>query len=224
MAIDVTEETFEKEVIERSRELPVVVDFWAEWCGPCRVLGPVLEKAAEAREGEVVLAKVDTDANPDLAMRFETAAIPVVKAFRDGEVVSEFVGAQPPARVDQFFDSLLPSPADDAFARAKELHSSGSDDEALETLSGAKGSFEVDGLAAHIELEREGPPELSEALAQLDRGETEGGLDALLDYLSEHDGEVGDRIRRVIVGVLNELGQETEKARGYRRRLAAALD
>jgi putative thioredoxin len=228
MAIDVTEQTFEQEVVERSRELPVVVDFWAEWCGPCRVLGPVLEKAAEARQGQVVLAKVDTDSNPDLAMRFQTASIPAVKAFRDGEVVNEFIGAQPPARVEQFFDSLLPSPGVEAFARARELHRSGEDDEALQLLAGVSGSFEADGLAAHIELLREGPPELAETLALLDRGDTEAGLDALLGYLAEldggpDDGELSDRIRRVVVGVLTEIGQDTDTARAYRRRLAAAL-
>jgi putative thioredoxin len=223
MVIDVTDQSFESEVIEQSRRLPVVVDFWAEWCGPCRVLGPVLEKAAAEREGKVVLAKVDTDANPELAMRFQTAAIPAVKAFRDGEVVSEFIGAQPPAMVERFFDSLVPPAADDAVAQARALHEQGDDDGALELLDGIANSFEADGLAAHIELERQATPPLAEALSLLDRGQAEAGVEALLSALqSESDGE-GDRIRRVIVGVLAELGPDSEAARGYRRRLAAAL-
>jgi putative thioredoxin len=106
MAIDVDETTFEKDVIGRSRDLPVVVDFWAEWCGPCHALTPVLERAVAARLDEVLLAKVDVDANQSLAARYMVQGIPAVKAFRDGEVVSEFTGAQPPARVEAFIDAL----------------------------------------------------------------------------------------------------------------------
>ena len=96
-AVDVTDATFEQDVVERSRELPVVVDFWAEWCGPCKLLEPVLEKAAAARDGELVLAKLDVDANPAAASRFGVRGIPAVKAFRHGHVVDGFVGAQPPS-------------------------------------------------------------------------------------------------------------------------------
>ena len=111
--MDVTYETFEQEVIERSHELPVVVDFWAAWCGPCLMLGPVLEREAEARKGELTLVKVDVDANQELAIQYGIRGIPAVKTFRSGEVVREFVGALPPAAVAEFLDELTgPSAAE----------------------------------------------------------------------------------------------------------------
>jgi putative thioredoxin len=108
--MDVSEATFEQDVIERSRERPVLVDFWAEWCGPCHALGPLLEREVESRDGEIVLAKVDVDANPGLAATYRVQGIPAVKAFKDGRVVSEFVGARGAAAVSSFLDELLAPP------------------------------------------------------------------------------------------------------------------
>ena len=110
--IDSTDATFQKDVIERSHELPVIVDCWAPWCGPCRVLGPILEKLAYERDGQVQLVKVNTDENPQVAQALQVQGIPAVFAFAGGRVISQFVGAQPEERVREFFDSLIPSEAD----------------------------------------------------------------------------------------------------------------
>jgi thioredoxin len=111
--MDVTDETFEREVIARSQELPVVVDFWADWCGPCKILAPVLERAVAERDGQVALAKLDVDANQETASRFGIRSIPAVKAFRGGHVVAEFLGAQRPTAVSAFLDQLTgPSAAE----------------------------------------------------------------------------------------------------------------
>jgi putative thioredoxin len=195
-----------------------------------------------------VLAKLDTDANPTISGAFGIQGIPAVKAFKDGNVVSEFVGAQPPAVVERFFDALVPSQADAlvaagdeaslrgalelepgrpdaATALARILHARGEREAALELVEPIAGDFAAEGLAARLRLESAADldPKVAEAFAALDAGDRERGLDLLVQAIADsRDGE-RDELRRAVVAELDELGVEHPLAREYRRRLAAAL-
>lgn len=132
--VDVSEANFEYEVIAYSKNEPVVVDFWAEWCGPCKTLGPILERLAEEANGSFRLAKVNVDENPTLATRYNVRGIPAVKAFMNGQVVAEFVGAQPEPNVREFLNQIAPSPSDLALAKGQSLLEMGEWDSAEEAF------------------------------------------------------------------------------------------
>jgi len=250
MVSDVIEADFEREVIERSRELPVVVDFWAEWCGPCRTLGPALEQAVSSRDGKVLLAKVDVDSNPGLSQRYGIRGIPAVKAFRDGAVVDEFVGALPAEAVERFINGLVPSEADALVAEGDEqslrraleldpdhpraasalaalLLERGDAEAALALVEQIDGDFAAEGIAARARLElsgaRERLPELAAGLDSLAASDFEQALEHLSSAVEQADEETRELIRRVMVGIFTELGADHPLSTAYRRRLAAAL-
>ncbi|MEW6473600.1 MAG: tetratricopeptide repeat protein [Actinomycetota bacterium] len=222
--IDVSEQTFAREVVERSREVPVVVDFWAGWCAPCRALGPVLERLAEEADGSWVLAKVDVDANPALAQAMGIQGIPAVRAFKDGREVAEFTGALPEPAVREWLEQLGPSPADFAYEEGAALEAAGRLDEAADQYRRALAEAPGHNAAATA-LNR---VELALRTAGLDRAELErraagGDIDAILDVadLDAQAGDFGPAFDRLVDALRQTAGDDRERVR---QRLVALLD
>ncbi len=231
---DVTDATFERDVLDRSTLVPVVVDLWAEWCGPCKTLGPILEKVVAGTGGRVVLAKVDIDHNPDVAASFAVQSIPAVFAIADRKVVDSFIGALPEQAVQAFVDGLGPveSEADKLVAAADEA----SLRQALELQSDHAGA--VTALAEILAERGEGGealalltriPETAEsrrvaALARLGSAGAANGADmdvrlrGLLERVKDDEAA-----RREFVDLLEMLGADDPRTPGYRRALASRL-
>ena len=233
MAIDVTDATFERDVIERTLTTPVIVDLWAPWCGPCRTLGPILEKVTDATNGQVVMVKVNVDENPAISQAFRVQSIPAVYAVSGGQVVDGFVGAQPEHLVEQFVASLLPSPDDDLFVRLLEAGDEASLRQALDMQPDSE-----DVIVALAEL-LVADGRNDEALALLARiPETErtrhiaalarvnlppdddhdATLTALLDRVKDDD-----EARQQFVDILELMGPHDPRTAQYRRQLASRL-
>ena len=236
MSIDVTDATFGTEVIERSRTVPVVVDLWAEWCGPCRTLGPILEKVVDGTEGKVVLAKVDVDSNRQVSEAFQVQGIPAVYALRDGKVVDGFVGAQPEAAVREFVERLLPTEAEDATAK---LLAQGDEASLRQVLEADPGHAEAVVRLAELLVGRGDDDATAEALALLERvpesAETRRVAalarvgDAPSDAVTAELDDLLDRVkddeaaRQRYLDLLEVLGPDDPRTAGYRRSLTSRL-
>lgn len=243
---DSSELTFERDVLEASRETPIVVDFWAAWCAPCRALGPVLERLAAEANGEWRLAKVDVDANPGLAAALRVQGIPAVRAFKDGRQVAEFVGALPEPQVRQWLGQLGPSPAELAYQAAAAAEAEGDDERAAagyrQALEHDPGHAAARSALARVELKlragwvQEGdlkarlaadPTDLDAVLGLADleaaRGELGAAFSRLLEVVRSTQGEERDRARKHLVALLDTVPADDARAVAARRSLAAAL-
>jgi putative thioredoxin len=233
MPIDVTDATFQTEVIERSRTTPVVVDLWAPWCGPCRTLGPILEKVVADAGGRVTMVKVNVDENPQISQAFNVQSIPLVVALVDGQPVAEFMGAQPEQAVRQFVEKLLPSAAEEQIAA---LLAAGDANSLLAVLQIDPGNeAAIVALAELMVVDGKGPEAL-ELLARIPESAETRRVAALArvgrshddDYDAQLSGLLGavkgdDEARQRYVDIMELMGPDDERTAAYRKKLTAAL-
>jgi putative thioredoxin len=247
MATDVSTQTFEKEVLEASKTVPVVVDFWAPWCGPCRSLTPIIEKVVGEFKGRVKLVKVNSDDNPELSQAFQIQSIPNVIAFKDGRAVSQFIGAQPETQVRTFVEKLLPSQMEAALKNAEALLAAGNLDDAERQLAVIKSDPSI---AARIEAVRQGiayaragdqgpaeaelrakvdanpaDHETRLALASLYAGQRryQEAMDALLEILKRAKNWREGEARKQLISLFTLASSQPALVAEYRRKLASAM-
>lgn len=232
-AIDVTDATFQTEVVDRSMTSVVVVDLWAPWCGPCRTLGPIIEKVVDETGGKAVLAKVNVDENPMISQAFRVQSIPAVYALKNGQVVDGFMGALPEGDVRQFLQRLLPSEQDDLVARMVEMGDEGSLRAALEIdpanedaivalceLLIARGANEeaLSLLARIPETERTRVVAAKARLGVVPDDDHDATLTALLDKV-----KTDDEARQQFIDILELMGPSDPRTAKYRKLLTQRL-
>jgi len=233
MALDVTDATFQTDVLDRSKEVPVVVDLWAPWCGPCRTLGPIIEKVIDETDGQVVLVKVNVDENPEISAAFGVQSIPLVVALKDGQPVDGFLGAYPEETVRQFVANLLPTEEE---AAAAAFIDAGDEESLLQALDIDPGNEVAVCKLAEL-LVGEGRPE--EALRLLDRipesaetrriaalarvgDEPTDDYDArLTELLNQVKGD--EDARQEFLDLLELMGPDDPRTPAYRRQLTSRL-
>jgi putative thioredoxin len=233
MAIDVTDATFQSDVVDRSNTTPVIVDLWAPWCGPCRTIGPILEKLTDATNGKVVLVKVNVDDNPGVSQAFQVQSIPAVYAMKDGAIVDGFVGAYPEHVIEQFIASLLPTEEDDVMARLLEAGDEESLRAALEMEPGNETAIVAlaeilvadgrsgDALALLARIPESDATRKVAAAARLGTrpaDDYDAQLTALLDQVKSDD-----EARQQFVDILELMGPHDPRTAGFRRKLTARL-
>jgi putative thioredoxin len=233
MAIDVTDATFQTEVIDRSSQVPVVIDLWAPWCGPCRTLGPILEKVTDDTNGQVALVKVNVDENPQIATAFRAQSIPAVYALKDGQVVDGFIGAYPEDVVQQFVESLLPTEEEQTVARLLEAGDEASLRQALEVEPGNEDAVVALGelmaedgrsdealtlLARVPETEAVRRVAAKARLATTPTDDYDDKLDSLLAQVKDDEAA-----RQEFVDILELMGPEDPRTARYRRELTSRL-
>jgi putative thioredoxin len=230
---DVTDATFETAVVERSKQVPVVVDLWAEWCGPCKQLGPILEKAIADTNGAVELAKVDVDANPAVGQAFQVQSIPAVYAMVDGQIVDGFMGAQGEAQVREFVEKLVPS---QELSEIEQLIAAGDEASLVAAVNLEKDNPEAICALAEIFIQSDRADEATEILARIPEsaetrrlaalartGDAGGGdIDATLTELLPKV-KLDEDARQKFVDLLEVLGAADPRTADWRRKLSAAL-
>jgi putative thioredoxin len=233
VATDVTDATFEAEILERSKKTPVLIDLWAPWCGPCRTLGPLIERLVDDTDGQVVLTKVNVDENPEISQAFRVQSIPAVYAMKDGKVVDGFIGAQPEPVVKEFIDRLLPSEREneiaELLAKGDEASLRGvlelqADNEAAIVALGQILASDGRGDEALQLIERIPESAGTRHVAALARaGDVAGAdivskLDALLDQVKGDD-----EARQEFLDLLELLGPDDPRTGDYRKQLTTRL-